>query len=140
MKQKAKVLIEYDGNILLLNPIGKKKKTLIGGTVDKGESVLQSAVREAWEEAGIVLDPLELNTAYRQLIRVDGKWILFHCFLVRNTPFIFELKEKHKFQQLDWIPLNEGLKKLRGIERIAAKKLIKKFISNNVEQSFSLGA
>jgi 8-oxo-dGTP pyrophosphatase MutT (NUDIX family) len=71
MKQKAKVLIEYQGNLLLLNPLGKEKRTLIGGTVDKGESVFQSVIREAGEEAGVQLDSAMLTIAYRQLVTIN---------------------------------------------------------------------
>jgi 8-oxo-dGTP pyrophosphatase MutT (NUDIX family) len=140
MKQKVKVLIEHDGQLLLLKPIGKRKMTLIGGTVDKGESVSTSLVREAWEEAGILMDVSLLSTAYRQLVRINNKWVLFHCFLVRHHPFLFELKERHKFQELDWVPLEKGLKKLRGVERKAAKILTNKFIIKPVEQTLLLGA
>lgn len=140
MKQKAKVLIEYQGNLLLLNPLGKEKRTLIGGTVDKGESVFQSVIREAGEEAGVQLDSAMLTIAYRQLVTINEKPVLFHCFLIRDIPFLFELKEKHKFQALDWIPIQDGIKLLKGVERIAAQRLYKKIIKNKTGRSYSIGA
>lgn len=140
MKQKAKVLIEYQGNLLLLNPLGKEKRTLIGGTVDKGESVFQSVIREAGEEAGVQLDSAMLTIAYRQLFTINEKPVLFHCFLIRDIPFLFELKEKYKFQALDWTPTQDGIKLLKGVERIAAQRLYKKIIKNKTGRSYSIGA
>lgn len=140
MKQKAKVLIEYQGNLLLLNPLGKEKRTLIGGTVDKGESVFQSVIREAGEEAGVQLDSAMLTIAYRQLVTINEKPVLFHCFLIRDIPFLFELKEKYKFQALDWTPTQDGIKLLKGVERIAAQRLYKKIIKNKTGRSYSIGA
>lgn len=140
MKQKVKILIENEGQLLLLKPIGKKKLTLIGGSVGKGETVCSSLIREAWEEAGIMLDTTLLTTAYRKLVRVKNKWVIFHCYLVRYEPFLFELKERHKFEYLDWVPMEKGLNKLRGVEQKAARILIDKYIINSVGQELSLGA
>jgi len=131
MKQKVKVLIENEGQLLLLKPIGKKKLTLIGGTVDKGESVSESLIREAWEEAGIQLDKSLLTTVYQQLISINNKWVIFNCYFVRHQPFVFELKEHHKFEYLDWVPMEKGLKKLRGAEQQAAKAFMHECIKKS---------
>lgn len=128
MKQKAKILIENEGKLLLLKPIGKKKLTLIGGSVNKGESVSESLIREAWEEAGIQLDKSLLSTSYQQLISINNRWVIFHCYLVRHQPFTFELKERHKFESLDWVPMEKGLKKLRGAEQQASKAFMDEYI------------
>ena len=37
----------------------------------------------------------------------------------------FKLKEKNKFKYVDWIPVHEGLEKLKGIEFKMVNKLIK---------------
>jgi hypothetical protein len=50
---------------------------------------------------------------------------------------LFELKEKHKFELIGWMPVKEGLKKLRGVEREISTKLINQYIANDgVEYSF----
>lgn len=56
--QIAGVIIEDNGKILMLKrnfEPGKGKLDLIGGFVDEGETIEQSAVREAKEETGLVV-------------------------------------------------------------------------------------
>lgn len=131
MKGKAKIIIENEGQLLLLKPHDKKKMTLIGGSVDKKEKPAQAVIREAHEEAGVDIQMSDLTFFYSCEVKVGNKSGYFYCFLLENKDVIFELKEKHKFKYVDWIPIHVALKKLRGIER----KMVEKFIR---EKSFKL--
>lgn len=130
MKRKAKILFELNGNILVLRPNNKEKMTLIGGSVDRGESPIHAAIREAYEEAGITLKPEDLRTYLCCNTVINEKPTLFYCFLIRDRNVLFELKEKHKFELIGWTPITEGLKKLRGVEREVSTKLINYYVTD----------
>jgi 8-oxo-dGTP diphosphatase len=137
MRRKAKILFEFNGNILVLKPTNKVKMTLIGGSVNRNETPIEAAIREAAEEAGIFLAPEDLRTYICCDTVIRDKPALFYCFLIRNVNVLFELKEKHKFELIGWMPVKEGLKKLRGVEREISTKLINQYIANDgVEYSF----
>ncbi len=131
MKRKAKILFELNGNILVLRPNNKEKMTLIGGGVGRNESPVQAAMREAFEEAGIVLKREDLRTYLCCNTIIREKPTLFYCFLIRDRNVLFELKEKHKFELIGWTPISEGLKKLRGVEREVSTKLVNYYITEN---------
>lgn len=133
MKAKAKLLIENNGKLLLLQPHAKQKMTLIGGTVDTHESPIDTAVREGREEVGIAIEKAELNDYYFCWGHEKSKPILFYCFLLRNKDLVFELKEPNKFQYADWIDIDEGLAKLKGVERKAASHLVQMYIRTNTD-------
>jgi len=69
MKQVAKVLIiDNDGCHLLMtrsnHPTFLNDPDLPGGTIEEGEQVLEAALREVEEEAGILLYPTDVVHAY----------------------------------------------------------------------------
>lgn len=66
MKQVAKVLVRNsEGKFLLLrlnnHPVYGNDPDLPGGTVDPGETPKEAAIREVFEEAGIVLDAARVS-------------------------------------------------------------------------------
>lgn len=69
MKQVAKVLIiDNDGYHLLMtrsnHPTFSNDPDLPGGTIEEGEQVLEAALREVEEEAGILLNPTDIVHAF----------------------------------------------------------------------------
>ncbi len=52
-----------DGRILLVRHV-EGRWMLPGGAVDPGERPAEAAVREAWEEAGVVVEPLRIAGVY----------------------------------------------------------------------------
>lgn len=125
MKAKAKIIIENQGNLLLLRPLDKKKFTLIGGTVNKKEKPSQTIIREAHEEAGVKIEMKNISFFHGCITQINKKDYYFYCFLLENQDVLFELKEHNKFKYVDWIPIHFALDKLRGIE----KKMVQKFIN-----------
>jgi 8-oxo-dGTP pyrophosphatase MutT (NUDIX family) len=116
MKTKAKVIIQYQGKLLLLKPLDKNKLTLIGGSTEKKERPELALIREAKEEANLELDPKQLNE----------KPCMFYCFLLEGQDIPFELREKEKFKYVDWIPAHEALERLKGIE----KEMVLRYLNN----------
>jgi len=133
MKTKVKLLIEFEGRLLVLKPLKKKKRTLIGGTVDFGESSIDAAIREAYEEAGIILYRDDLEIHYSCFGICSGKIVLLHCYLIRDKFLIHKLNESHKFQAIEWVPIQKGLNKLKGVEKYAANKLIKTYLRPQIQ-------
>lgn len=134
MKIKAKILIEYNGNILVLRPTNKSKLTLIGGSVNHDETPVQAVIREAYEEAGIVLVPGDLKTYITGNTVIRNKPTTFYCFLIRHRNVLFELKENHKFELIGWTPIQNGIRRLKGVEKEMTAEIVQRYIMNSVDR------
>lgn len=78
------------------------------GHLDGGETAVAAAVREAWEEAGVIIDPEHLTPAcmlHRQSPSGERIDLFFTC---RSWSGAVENREPHKCDSLAWFPL-EGL-------------------------------
>lgn len=131
MKAKAKIIIIHDGHLLLLKPLGKKKLTMIGGSVDKNEKPVLALIREAKEEANVVLEMKYLRFFHSRKVIINEKPCMFHCFLIEGKDVPFELREKHKFKYVDWIPVHESLSRLKGVELSMVLRYLYSLSMNN---------
>lgn len=127
MKAKAKLIVVYNDKLLLLKPLKREKYSLIGGNVDKGETPIEAAIREAKEEAGLKIKKRQLEFFYGCLNFVDGKKIANYYYLLLDKDIDFKHKEKHKFESIGWVKKQEALEMLKGIE----KKVVIKFITKS---------
>lgn len=109
---RAFVLIHHPGRGWLILR-GNGSWQLPGGHVDKGESLTQTAVRELFEETGIVARP-------EQLVSVDiiGKRVVFLLSLP-NRPVQVTLSKEHSSYQ--WVPTGD----VRCVRWIDNRHLIK---------------
>lgn len=75
------LILEENGKLLLLKKAEKRggEYTLVGGRVEKGESVLQALVRECREEVGIDINPADAHLVHVVHRRRQGQAI-FHFF------------------------------------------------------------
>lgn len=103
------ILMERGGAILLMRRAGTGffdgLYSLPGGHVEPGESLLETAQREAAEELGVILDPgglARVGVVHRRsdTNRVD--------FFVRASRWTGEprIKEPEKCDALGWFPVN----------------------------------
>lgn len=103
------LLFIRDGKILLLHRTNTgyldDQYALVGGKVDEGDSIIQSAVCEGFEEVGAIIKPHDLEFVH-VLHRRDQKinWVLFF-FLVHSWQGVLTNKEPHKHGHMDWFPL-----------------------------------
>lgn len=121
MAQKVKLLIESNGYLLVLKPLNKKKYTLIGGSIKQFETPIEAGIREGFEEAGLTLSKSDFSTCFFTFSNARNKSFRFYCYLLNKDDIVFELREKHKFQSLQWVPTNKAIALLRGMEKCGAE-------------------
>ncbi|MCX2732402.1 NUDIX domain-containing protein [Saccharopolyspora sp. NFXS83] len=80
---------------------------LPAGKVDAGEDVLSAAVREAWEEVGVRIDPVDLAHVHTVHITGPGQEPRFGLFF-RTTRWTGEPsnREPAKCHGLDWFEVD----------------------------------
>lgn len=103
-------LILYDkGKILLLKqtkPNGGNY-TLVGGNVEAGEYATQSLIREAYEEAGIILKEKDLSLVHvvqKATAKQQRIVLYFKTFRWEGN---LRTREPHKFKEAVWFGLDE---------------------------------
>lgn len=120
---KARLILYFKGQILLLkqtNPNGGNY-TLVGGNVESEEFARQSLIREAYEEAGVILKEEDLQLVH-VLHKVNGnehRLVLY--FKAYKWEGELKAKETHKFKEAEWFELDNLPKNLtetvRGVLR-----------------------
>ena len=105
----ASLIVEHNGEILML----KKKENrggeygLVGGRIEANQSAMQALIRESLEEAGIILQPQNLQLAlviHRQ--RLDYTTVHFF-FKATEWEGQIENKEPHKCEHLKWVDITK---------------------------------
>ncbi|MFD0676684.1 MULTISPECIES: NUDIX hydrolase [unclassified Paenibacillus] len=83
------------------------KWSVVAGRMDGGEEVKAAAIREAKEEAGVDIDPAEVDViGVMHRKNTSSEWIDF--FLkVRSWKGQLVNAEPHKCQELEWFKLSE---------------------------------
>jgi 8-oxo-dGTP diphosphatase len=104
------ILFIRDGQLLLLRRTNTKyengKLGLVAGKLDGGEDVLAAAVREAWEESGVKVEPADLAVVGVMHRSSDaGEWVDF--FLRANRwEGEFVNNEPDQCSELVWAPVD----------------------------------
>jgi 8-oxo-dGTP diphosphatase len=78
------IIIE-NGRVVLVkraHPPLKDEWSIPGGVLEVGELVRAAAVREAREETGLVVDPVELLGVYDRVLRNPEKRVQYHYVLI----------------------------------------------------------
>ncbi|MEK8127770.1 NUDIX domain-containing protein [Paenibacillus filicis] len=104
------LLFIQEGEILLLRRANTgfqdEKFSLVAGKLDGGEDVWQAAIREAYEESGLVVRREDLEVALVLHRNSDsGEWIDFFL-TVRSWEGEPSNREPDKCSEMDWFPVD----------------------------------
>jgi len=111
---KVRLILYFKGQILLLRqtkPNGGNY-TLVGGTVESNETAPQALIREAYEEAGVVLKEKDLQLVHVLEKVKHGERRLTLYFKTYRWEGRLMAREVHKFNECEWFHLDELPKNL----------------------------
>ncbi len=99
------MVYDNNGNVLVEEKISSNYRGLIfpGGHVEPGEAFVDSAIREIWEETGLIIKNLEL-CGVKDWVEFDGSRYI--VFLYTTNKFCGELMSSNE-GKVFWMPLKE---------------------------------
>jgi 8-oxo-dGTP pyrophosphatase MutT (NUDIX family) len=108
------VVLDDEGKIGVIYIIGKGYIQIIGGGIDKGESIEQGLRRECLEEAGVEIEIVSKLCETKEILKFEKKIQNSYCFIVK----VGGEKGKTKFTKAEidygfetrWLKLDELLK------------------------------
>ncbi len=117
MKQVAKVIIiDGDDNYLLMkrsdHPHFPNDPDLPGGTIEPGENHLDALLREVIEEAGIVLNPNEIEHLFTGN-QYSAHQTIYHLYVAR-VPRRPDVKISWEHASFDWVNRDAFLKEAQN--------------------------
>jgi 8-oxo-dGTP pyrophosphatase MutT (NUDIX family) len=99
-----------EGQVLLLRRFNTGyedgKYSVPAGHLDGGEEVKAATIREAYEEAGVRIDPADLTVVGVMHRRSDEERVDIYLNEIRSSGAISNA-EPHKFEELAWLPLDQ---------------------------------
>jgi 8-oxo-dGTP pyrophosphatase MutT (NUDIX family) len=114
----AGCFVEHDGKILLIKRANGKhqnsKWSVPGGKMEKGETEIQGAIRETFEETGVKLNPKKVVFIEKTYVRFSNPdfeftYTYFRCVLDgKDKPKIVLNKTEHT--EYKWITPKDALK------------------------------
>ena len=106
------VFIFNEKDELLLMKRGAKSKNEVGawsvpgGTVDFGETLKQTAIREVKEELDVAIEILEQLPAYEVLLPEESQHWVTNIFKAKIIGGVPKIQEPEKCEALEWFSLN----------------------------------
>lgn len=99
------------GRLLVVHDTFQNHWTLPGGVVDAGEDPRAAAVREAWEEAGVVVEAGDVLGVFA------GRWpdrlvLVYQATAVAGAAHHNAPVHAHEIDAVDWIPVEQALHQL----------------------------
>jgi len=99
------VSIEKDGRFLLGHRLSEPMKNMwgqFGGKIDAGESVVQAAKRELFEELGIDATEFKYEFVTYTHLKENGKFYRVFVLSLKTHSGDFHIKEPHKTSEMRW--------------------------------------
>jgi len=123
IKAAVAIVFDNDNNLLLGMSVGQNderdgKWVFPGGGVDGNEYPLQSAIRETYEEAGIIAHPLRLP----MIVHPTKPFVAF--FVLKTNDKKPKLTPNNEFSQMKWFELSKLPKEILSLN-LDVLKMIK---------------
>ena len=102
------------------------KYSIVAGHVDAGESFVKAAIREAKEEAGVLVEPEDLKLALTLHRQRDDGLVYINCFFeVNKFAGTFTNSEPNKCDDLSWFDEDNLPENTLDYVRFALDKIAK---------------
>lgn len=123
----ARLLLEYRDHYLYLAQTKSNGEsfTLPGGKIEGEEFAKEALIREAFEEAAIVLTKKSLkivHVVHKKLRSTTEIIFFFHATIWKGE---VKVKEPDKFRETAWFPIDERPKRLPAVIQSAMSKIAK---------------
>jgi len=121
---KVRLILYHKGQILLLKQTkpNEGNYTLVGGTVEAFETAPQALLREAFEEAGVVLREKDLQLVHVLQKVKNGEQRITLYFKTYRWEGQLMAREVHKFKECEWFHLDRLPKNLTQTVRHVLQK------------------
>ncbi len=137
----ARLLLEYREHTLYLSQTKSNGEsfTLPGGKIEGEEYAKEALIREAFEEAGIILSKKSLHLAHVVYKKLHSTTEIIFFFRAAVWKGELKVNEPDKFKDTVWLPNDEPPKRLPAViksamDKIAKGKIFSQFPSVKVKE------
>ncbi len=123
----SRLLLEYRDHYLYLAQTKSNGEsfTLPGGKIEGEEFAKEALIREAFEEAGIILTKKSLKLVHIVHKRLHSTTEIIFFFHAASWKGELKIKEPDKFRETVWFPIDERPKRLPAVIQSAMSKIDK---------------
>jgi 8-oxo-dGTP diphosphatase len=97
------IVDEVRQRVLMVKNADNDSWTLPGGAVEPGETLVQAAVREAWEETGVRVRTGNLVSVNECFLKKDDHHVLFFTFRAYITEGEPHIERPNEITAVEWI-------------------------------------
>ncbi len=122
INKKSRLLVLDPPFVLAFKKIGEDRHSLIGGTVEKGETPLEALIREVKEESDIDIeaeDVVDLGAKFMTKNTVEHQR---NYYQLKNIKHDFKLIETNKFERLEWVDFYISKKTFKKLDQKAIEE------------------
>lgn len=123
----ARLLLEYRDHYLYLAQTKSNGEsfTLPGGKIEGEEFAKEALIREAFEEAAIILTKKSLKLVHVVHKKLRSTTEIIYFFHATTWQGELKVKEPDKFRETAWFPIDERPKRLPAVIQSAMSKIAK---------------
>lgn len=101
---RAKILVTAGDEVLVVKSwLGTGKWSLPGGGLHRGENPIQGVLRELQEETGVIADPLQLSSLFKDIFRQHRFRVTYECFLLELSKPAAIRPQRFEVVDVAWI-------------------------------------
>ena len=117
VNKKSRLLVLNYPFVLAFKKRGENEHSLIGGTIETGESPLIALFREVKEESGIKINEADIVCLGEdKMLKASVEHIRYYYQLV-DIDRDFKLIETNKFESLEWVDFNVSKKTFKKLDQ-----------------------